>query len=382
MKPFLISCLDTRIESDGTIYSRYLFGPFHQGKGVTIATALRRSLLSEVVGWAVTAIEVAGVPHEYTIIPGTHESVLDLALNLKKLVFTSIFKCSSLKMAYIGYIRKRGPATITGHDLLLPEGIRCINPDQVLATVAADGNLDLKIHVASGKKYIVQSGRSAQKIEVSLEPKTNKLKLPPKPKKVSKTTRNLFFIDAVFMPVLRVNYALQSDEKVLDLPMRIKSRDVTERIIFEIWTDGTLTPREGIDQAVNDLIRSFSLFRIQGRVNGRGRLLSGRQRKPINRAEIKEIHENNATGQFLKSLDPFNPYVLLDIGILPLNPNQLTQLKAKNIHRIGDLITLSYAEMLNLPETTEASLFILLCHLRSYGLQLRTLRPLVSKLSD
>ena len=89
MKPFLISCLDSRIESDGTLYSRYLFGPFHQGKGVTVATALRRSLLSEVTGLAVTAFEVVGVPYEYTIIPGTHESVLDLMLNLKKLVFSS-----------------------------------------------------------------------------------------------------------------------------------------------------------------------------------------------------------------------------------------------------------------------------------------------------
>lgn len=371
MKPFLISCLDSRIESDGTLYSRYLFGPFHQGKGVTVATALRRSLLSEVTGLAVTAVEVVGVPYEYTIIPGTHESVLDLMLNLKKLVFTSTHGSSSSKFGYIGYITARGPATITGHDLLLPPGIQCINPDQVLATVAADGNLNLKIRVSSGKRYLVQSGRSTQMLEAPRA--LGKLRKP-----VNTTQRNLFFIDAVFMPVLRVNYALQSDENVLDFPLSIKSRDVTERIIFEIWTDGTLTPREGLDQAVNDLIRSFSLFRIKGR----GTQVIRRQRRPTYRANIREIPKKSTTGQFLKSLYRFNPYVLLDIGILPLNPNQLTQLKAKNIHRIGDFVTLSYTEMLNLPEMTEASLFTLLCHLRSYGLQLRTLRPTVPQLND
>jgi DNA-directed RNA polymerase subunit alpha len=363
MKPFLISCLDSRIESDGTLYSRYLFGPFHQGKGVTVATALRRSLLSEVAGLAVTAVEIVGVPYEYTIIPGTHESVLDLMLNLKKLVFTSARGPSAPKFGYVGYITARGPATITGHDLLLPPGIQCINPDQVLARVAGDGNLNLKIRVSSGKKYLVQSGRSTQTLRV---PRTlGKLR-----KKVSTTQRNLFFIDAVFMPVLRVNYALQSDENVLDFPLSIKSRDVTERIIFEIWTDGTLTPREGLDQAVNDLIRSFSLFRIKGR----GKRVLRRQRNLVGANQATKREMPTLTPG-LKSIYRYNPYVLLDIGILPLYPNQLTQLKAKNIHRIGDLVTLSYTELLELPELTEARLFTLLCHLRSYGLQLRTPIP-------
>ena len=375
MKTFLISCLDSRIESDGTLYSRYLFGPFHQGKGVTVATALRRSLLSEVTGLAVTAFEVVGVPYEYTIIPGTHESVLDLMLNLKKLVFSSTHGSvgpSPSKFGYIGYISARGPATITGHDLLLPPGIQCINPDQVLATVATDGNLNLKIRVSSGKKYLVHPGSSTQMLEA---PRTIGDLCEP----LETIQRNLFFMDAAFMPVLRVNYALQSDEHVLDFPLSIKSRDVTERIIFEMWTDGTLTPREGLDQAVNDLIRSFSLFRIKGRKTRTIR----QQRKPKNRTKTKEIPKNNTTGQFLKSLHRGNPYVLLDIGILPLNPSQLTQLKAKNVHRIGDFVTLSYAEMLNLPEMTEARLFILLCHLRSYGLQLRNMHaPTAPKLHD
>lgn len=264
MKQFLISCLDSRIELGGTLYGRYLFGPFPRGKGVTIATALRRSLLAEVAGLAVTAVEVVGVPYEYAIIPGTHESVLDLILNLKKLVFTSAQRSCNRKFGYLGYITARGPATITGHDLRLPPGIQCVNPDQVLATVATGGNLNLKLRVSCGKNYLVQPGRSMRSLRVPrilVDPLTGLALRKP----VNTIQRNVFPIDAVFMPVLRVNYALQSDENVLDYSLETKSRDMTERIIFEIWTDGTLTPREGLDQAVNELIRSFSLFRINGR---------------------------------------------------------------------------------------------------------------------
>lgn len=367
MKHFLISCLDSRIESDGTLYARYLFGPFHQGKGVTIATALRRSLLAEVAGWAVTAVEVVGVPYEYAIIPGTHESVLDLILNLKKLVFTSTQGSCNKKFGYIGYIGARGPATITGHDIRLPPGIQCVNPDQVLATVAAGGNLNLKVRVSSGKKYLVQPGRSTRKITV---PRDIGLRKP-----VYTIPRNVFPVDAVFMPVLRVNYALQSDENVLDFPLRVKSRDVTERVIFEIWTDGTLTPREGLDQAVSALIQSFSLFRIDARRkpvrNQKDQFLGRYSKRWQKRApQLYRLPEKSTSGPVLKSIYNRNPFLLLDIGILPLNPNQLTHLKAKNIHRIYNFVTLSYTEMLDLPEMTEERLFTLLCHLRAYGLQL------------
>ena len=87
MKKFLISCLESRVETDGVLYGRYLFGPLPRGQGMTIATALRRSLLSEIAGLAVTDVEIVGVRHEYSIIPGTQESVIDLILNLKKLLW-------------------------------------------------------------------------------------------------------------------------------------------------------------------------------------------------------------------------------------------------------------------------------------------------------
>lgn len=364
MKKFLISCLESRIESDSTLYGRYLFGPLPRGQGVTIATALRRSLLAEVSGFAVTAVEIVGVQHEYAIIPGTRESVLDLILNLKKLVFTST---NLNRKKALGYITARGPAIITGRDLRLPPGIQCTNPDQVLATLATDGQLNLKITVSAGKNYLVQTGVNVDR------PKMEFLDNSRDPLKSSTISpRNVFPIDAVFMPVLRVNYAIQSDEDVLHFPLQVQSRDVTERVIFEIWTNGTLTPREGLHKAAVELIRIFSLFQINTRP---AQLLPRVKRPPSFNPPVLETNEmsgNSVTLQTLQLVYEPNQFLAIDIGILPLNSKQLIRLKEKNIHRVGDLLNISYAEMLDLPEMTEDSLFTLLCHLRTYGLQLRS----------
>lgn len=361
MKKFLISCLESRIESDGTLYGRYLFGPLPRGQGVTIATALRRSLLAEVSGFAVTAVEIVGVQHEYAIIPGTRESVLDLILNLKKLVFTST---NQNRKKALGYITARGPAIITGDDIRLPPGIQCTNPDQVLATLATDGQLNLKITVSAGKNYLVQTGVNVDspKTEFTNNQKDSLKCLP----------RNVFPVDAVFMPVLRVNYAIQSDEDVLHFPLQVQSRDVTERVIFEVWTNGTLTPREGLHKAAVELIRIFSMFQV----NTRPAQLLPRVKRPMLLnppvPETNEMSGNSVTFQTLQLVYEPNQFLAIDLGILPLNSKQLIRLKEKNIHRVGDLLNISYSEMLDLPEMTEDSLFTLLCHLRTYGLQLRS----------
>jgi DNA-directed RNA polymerase alpha subunit len=152
----------------------------------------------------------------------------------------------------------------------------------------------------------------------------------------------------------------------------VQSRDVTERVIFEIWTNGTLTPREGLHKAAVELIRIFSLFQINTRP---AQLLPRVKRPPSLNLPVpktNEMSENNVIFQTLQLVYEPNQFLAIDIGILPLNSKQLIRLKEKNIHRVGDLFNISYTEMLDLPEMTEDSLFTLLCHLRTYGLQLRS----------
>lgn len=348
MKKFLISCLESRVEPDGVLYGRYLFGPLPRGQGVTIATALRRSLLAEVPGLAVTSAEIVGVHHEYSIIPGTRESVIDLLLNLKKLIFTST---SVHRAKSVGYISVRGPGKITGRDLRLPPGLQCVNPDVVLAHVAADGFVNLKLVISSGKNYLVQSGVS---VDGPRRTGTDEQRTLP---------RTSFPIDAVFMPVIRANFSVQSDEDVLHFPLHIQSRDVTERVIFEIWTNGTLTPRQALHHAAMELIRFFSMFQLRP-------YLKIMLKDPYNPLPIN--HENTTeTPHTLQPMYDPNEFLEIDVGILPINPVTLVACKERKIHRLGDLLNLTYDDILTLPGVTPDSAFILLTYLRAYGIQLR-----------
>jgi len=348
MKKFLISCLESRVESGGVLYGRYLFGPLPRGQGVTIATALRRSLLAEVSGFAATSVEIVGVKHEYAIIPGTRETVLDLILNLKKLIFTSTMPT---RTKAIGYISVQGPGKITGRDLRLPPGLQCVNPDEILATAAADGFVNLKVVISSGKNYLVQSG-------VNLDgPKTAAIS------DGNAMPRKTFSIDAVFMPVLRVNSIIQSDEDVLHFPLHIQSRDVSERVVFEIWTNGTLTPREALAQASSELIRLFSLFQIRPQPS----ILLQRP----NTSFVFNQNNNTETPHALQQMYVPNEFLEIDVGILPLTPTILIAFKEKEIHRLGDLIGYSDDALLKIPGMSSDVLFNVLCYLRTYGIQLQ-----------
>lgn len=348
MKKFLISCLESRVETDGVLYGRYLFGPLPRGQGMTIATALRRSLLSEIAGLAVTDVEIVGVRHEYSIIPGTQESVIDLILNLKKLVFTST---TPLRKKAIGYITVRGPGKILGKDLRLPPGLQCVNPNQFLGTVSAEGFINLKVVISSGRSYLVQNG-----VHLDSPITDNVAQEPISP-------RNIFPVDAVFMPVLRANFSIQSDEDVLHFPLHVQSRDVTERVIFEIWTNGTITPREALHEASSELIRFFSMFQV---TNQPKRML----KRGVNTLVLKQETEKDGRHTLQRMYEP-NQFLNIDVGILPLTPTQLIAFKQRKIHRLADLLDYAYEDLRQIPGITSDSLFTLLCYLRSYGIQLR-----------
>lgn len=341
--------MESRVESNDVLYGRYLFGPLPRGLGATIATALRRSLLSELSGLAITSVEIVGVEHEYSVIPGARETVIDLTLNLKKLVFTST---DPRRKRGIGYISVRGPGEITGHDLRLPPGLQCVNPDEILATVAANGYVNLKVGISAGKNYVVHSRGSLKTYD---KPNVTRRKT---------ATRKSFLVDAVFMPVRRVNFLIHSDEDVLRFPLHIPSRDVSERVIFEIWTNGTITPREAMDQAARQLILTFSLFRI----SRNPKIFAER---PIHTYLIDDETQKELP-HTLQAAYGENQFLKTDIGILPMTPAALRAFKSRNIHLLGDLLNYSYDALLEVSGMTPESLFQMLCYLRAFGVQFKT----------
>jgi DNA-directed RNA polymerase alpha subunit len=148
MNNFLISCLESRVESPGNLYGKFFIGPFPLGQGTTVATALRRSLLSELHGIAIVAVEIRGAEHEYSALPGVRESVLDIILNLKQIAFAGVLL---EEKPCIGFLQFQGPGEAKACHIKLPNGIFVVNGNSHVATLSYDGTLSLKVVLSKGK---------------------------------------------------------------------------------------------------------------------------------------------------------------------------------------------------------------------------------------
>ena len=154
MEPLLLSCIESRVENSRNFYGRFQLGPFVLGQGLTIANSLRRSLLSEISGLAITAVEIEGVVHEYSTIEGVRESVLDILLNVKQIILTSDFQIQEPQVAFL---QIQGPGIVRAKDIKLPISIQSVDPEQYIATLLYDGLLKMKFMICRGKNYLVQT---------------------------------------------------------------------------------------------------------------------------------------------------------------------------------------------------------------------------------
>ena len=157
MTHLFISCNESRIETNKSFYGSFSIGPFEGGESLTIANALRRTLLSQLKGLAIISIQIEGVLHEYSNLPGVKDSVLDILLNLKDTHFYSKLPTQDLALLpQIGYLRVQGPGIVRASDLKLPPFIQVVDPEQYIATLAEDGFLNMKFIISLGKNYILQ----------------------------------------------------------------------------------------------------------------------------------------------------------------------------------------------------------------------------------
>lgn len=155
--PILVSCRESIMETKQSFYGKFYIGPLSVGQGLTLANALRRTLLSELVGLAITSVSIEGVTHEYSTINGVRESVLDILLNLKQIILKSK---QSLNRPQTAYIYAQGPGVLRAGDLILPPTIQCVDPEQYIATLSSDGFLKMKLVIRQGKNYLVQTPNS------------------------------------------------------------------------------------------------------------------------------------------------------------------------------------------------------------------------------
>nr|YP_009238370.1 alpha subunit of RNA polymerase [Bracteacoccus aerius]AMO01247.1 alpha subunit of RNA polymerase [Bracteacoccus aerius] len=309
MNDLFISCQESRIENPRSFYGCFYLGPFNSSQSLTVANALRRTLLSELSGIAITSVEIEGAAHEYSTLPGIRDSVLDILLNLKQIVLKSFWVDSvqaqkNSMQPMIGYLQARGPGIVRAADLKLPPSVQCVDPDQYVASLNADGFLNMKIIINRGKNYIIQHPKLPEYgkkenvqfrfVDVIQQKKTNIIKNNRQNTMKNSSTMPLS-IDAVFMPVTKVNYIIENHSvknlnamhSIQNMPQKdptqvfpavdqkqilfAKSGDFAEQqkrfsdtmfsnnvVILEVWTNGSVYPRQAVYEALKILTCLFS----------------------------------------------------------------------------------------------------------------------------
>ena len=268
-------------EAEARNYGKFVISPLERGYGVTLGNALRRVLLSSLDGVAVTSVRILDVLHEFSDIPGVREDVIQVMLQIKQLrLFLHDVESSHL------HLEVRGEGTVTAADIQVPAEVEIVNPELYLFTVDdSRARLEIDMTVERGRGYSPATDRSGH------------LPIGELP------------VDAVFSPVRRVNFTVAS--------ARVGQNTNFERLILEIWTDGTLSPEKALGQASKILIDHL-------------RLISGISEETLMLTAEKEI-----TGSRLTSEAAETPIENLDLSVRVFN-----SLKRTGITTVGDVLEL------------------------------------------
>jgi len=217
---------DTRLSSD--MYGRFYVEPFERGFGTTIGNSLRRVLLSSLEGSAVTSLKAAGVSHEFTSIEGVTEDVTDIVLNVKNLIVK--LQGDEPKMMKVS-ASKAG--VVTAADIVADPAIEVVNKDVVLATLTQNVKFEMEMVVENGRGYVPASERIAAMDRFEQEV-------------------GIIFVDAVYSPVTRVRYTTEDT--------RVGQKTNYDRLIIEIWTNGTINPEMALVEAAKILRKHINPF--------------------------------------------------------------------------------------------------------------------------
>ena len=304
------------VEQLGASHARVVMEPFERGYGHTLGNALRRVLLSSMVGYAPTEVQISGVVHEYSTIDGVREDVVDLLLNLKGVVF----KLHNRDEVFLT-LRKDSPGPVLASDIDLPHDVELINPDHVIAHLTQGGTLDMSIKVERGRGYVPGTLRDINETK----------------------SIGRIVLDASFSPVRRVSYQVES--------ARVEQRTDLDRLIVDVETNGVIAPEEAVRQSARILLDQLSVFAA---IEGPGGAVIA---EPM----------GTVTGPRGPQIDPT---LMRPVDDLELTVRSANCLKAENIYYIGDLIQRTENELLKTPNLGRKSLNEIKEVLASRGLTL------------
>ena len=314
MQTNLLKPKNIHVEQLGHNRAKVTLEPFERGYGHTLGNALRRVLLSSMVGYAVTEVTIAGVVHEYSSIDGVQEDVVNILLNLKGVVF-KMHNRDEVTLS----LRKEGEGAVTAADIQVPHDVEIINPEHVIANLSQGGKIDIQLKVETGRGYVPGTVR-----RYGEEP--------------SKSIGRIV-LDASFSPVSRVSYSVEN--------ARVEQRTDLDRLVMEIETNGAITAEDAVRASSKILVEQLAVF-----------------------AQLEGDQINSLMAEAPRGNQQFDPILLRPVDELELTVRSANCLKAENIYYIGDLIQRTENELLKTPNLGRKSLNEIKEVLASRGLTL------------
>jgi DNA-directed RNA polymerase subunit alpha len=290
------SQVQTENEDRSDTFARFIAQPFERGWGTTVGNALRRALLSSIPGAAITAVKIEGADHEFSAVPGVVEDVTDIILNLKMIPL----KIHGQDAAFLT-LDAKGPGEITAGQLVGSHQVEVIDPNIHVATLSVDGKLKMTARVAAGRGYVQAEENQTEDLDLGFIP-----------------------IDSAHSPVTKANFRVEM--------ARLGRMTNYERLVLEVWTNGTIGPEEALSQAAQ---------LVQGHMDMYSRLSTVEEMETKLEAEAEPEEES-----------------VLDASIdtLELSIRSMNCLKNANIRTLRDLVARGEKEMVEIRNFGEKSL--------------------------
>jgi DNA-directed RNA polymerase subunit alpha len=295
--------------------SRFIIEPLEPGFGYTLGNSMRRTLLSSIPGAAVTSIKIEGNQHEFSTLPGVVEDVTEIILNLKELVLTSE-EDEPVAM----YLRKSGAGAVTAADIAAPAGVEVLNPELHLAELNEKGSIEMELIVERGRGYVSSTQNKNPDAEIGRIP-----------------------VDSIYSPVMKVTYKVEAT--------RVETRTDFDRLVMDVETKPAITPRDAMASAGKTLVELFGLAR-----------------------ELNVDAEGIEIGP-----SPIDEQLAADLA-LPVEDLNLTVrsyncLKREGIHTVGELVSRSEQDLLDIRNFGSKSIDEVKAKLAELGLVLKDSSP-------
>ncbi len=286
-----------KIDSVSATRAKITLEPLERGFGHTMGNALRRILLSSIPGAAITEVKIEGALHEFTVLEGVREEVVEILMNLRNLAVS--FTSSEREEAELR-LTKEGPSVVTAADIQLAHDIEIVDPDFVIAHLLSGAKLDMELKVTRGRGYRLIDLDDA----ADVSPTIGTMK-----------------VDAYYTPIRKVSYSVEN--------ARVDKRTDLDRLILNIETNGTIDPENAVRYAATILHTQTEVF--------------------ANIEETIEVPE-------IEELPQFEPIMLKPLDELELTVRSANCLKAEHIHYIGDLVQKTESDLLRTPNLGKKSL--------------------------